>query len=190
MLFQHSKSAIFLLLELYICKHFCSLICPANPVISLTPVLWCGRLWLFRGQLMADSRVITVSFPVDGESQRWDKGNTEEKLACQDFALGRPSAAAPGRTKPRLSAKARADCAKTKHMLIPISVSSHALFYTNWHLSSRGVPADSNCQWWKVKGFLSPQFEMKPFLKLIFSRIVSFLVSIRTWINILQLLFV
>lgn len=63
------------------------------------------------GQLPADSRIITVSFPADGECWGRAKGNTEEKLACQDSAAAPAGSPADpsGRVKPRLSAEVRAE---------------------------------------------------------------------------------
>lgn len=40
--------------------------------------------------LLAECRIITVSFPVDGESRRRAKGNTEEKLAHLQLRLDEP----------------------------------------------------------------------------------------------------
>lgn len=122
--------SVFLSVQLFICLPFYPLICPANPIrhfSDTTSVVW--KALNLRGQLLADSRIITVSF-LWMVSAAGEPKETGEKLACQDSAAASacPPAALPGHMKPPLSAKVRAEPhfgVKTEHMLIPISVSSN-----------------------------------------------------------------
>lgn len=84
------------------------------------------------------------------------KGDTEEKLACQDSAAApaSPPAAPPGWTKTRLSAGAPAFWC---HMFILISLNKEQEmhFYTNTHPSGQFVSADSLAAGKNWIGFLS-----------------------------------
>lgn len=129
-----------------------------------------------RGQLLADSRIIMVSFPVGVKSRGQTKGNKGEiSLSRLWSGSGQPT------WGPAWTPLYEHFIAKMKQMLVLISTFSnsrgrHSLFFSNGHPSAHDVPAVSLyliTAVKKEKGFLSQHFKEKLLLLLVYSRIVS-----------------